>query len=233
MKKSYLDFLAAFGIGGAHPGGFSLTKEVFSGLDLPIGASILEVGCGTGQTAEYLAEAFTCNITAIDNHSIMLEKAAERLKYQNIDVKYGNAEQLDFSDQTFDFVLAESVISFTSSVDQTLSEMSRVLKKEGAMVAIEMTADNPLSKKQEKEVKELYGFSAILTEEEWVGKFKRAGFDSVNLLKKNNTLTEEILVEIHPSENIREELYDIWDAHHAFMNQPDNPLSYRVFYCRK
>ncbi|MCP3762885.1 hypothetical protein NLX67_10840 [Domibacillus sp. A3M-37] len=41
MKKSYLDFSAESGIGGTHPGGFSLTKEIFlSRLDLPIGASI-------------------------------------------------------------------------------------------------------------------------------------------------------------------------------------------------
>ncbi|MCP3762877.1 class I SAM-dependent methyltransferase [Domibacillus sp. A3M-37] len=232
MKKNYLDFLAEFGIGGAHPGGFSLTKEIFTGLDLPTGASILEIGCGTGQTAEYLAAAFDCTITAIDNHSIMLEKAAERLNQRNVVVQYGNAEHLHFPDQTFDLVIAESVISFTSSIDQTLHEMSRVLKKEGAMIAIEMTADRPLCKEQEREVKHLYGVSAILTEEEWMEKFKRAGFDSSDLLKTANTFNEEILTEMRLSENISEELYDIWDAHHAFISQPDLPLSYRVFYCQ-
>jgi hypothetical protein len=30
MEFTYLDFLALFGIGGAHPGGLQLTKEILS-----------------------------------------------------------------------------------------------------------------------------------------------------------------------------------------------------------
>lgn len=233
MKRSYLDFLAEFGISGAHPGGFSLTKEVLSTIDLVKGAKILEIGCGTGQTAEYMASSFDCTVTAIDNHPVMLEKAAARLKKQNAEVKYGDAAQLPFPDQTFDFVLAESVISFTSSVDQALREIARVLKKDGVMAAVEMTTEKLLDKEQEKEIKNLYGVSVVLTEEEWTEKFKQAGFHSVSLLKITDTSTEEKMIEMQPSQNIRKELYDIWDAHSAFMERLDNPLSFRAFYCQK
>ncbi|WP_052712071.1 class I SAM-dependent methyltransferase [Domibacillus indicus] len=231
MKKSYLDFLAEFGIGGAHPGGFSLTKEIFSSIDLPEGAKVLEVGCGTGQSAEYLATVFHCTVTAIDSHPTMLEKAAERLSPLNVEVKYGEAEQLEFPDGTFDFILAESVIAFTSPLQQTIAEMARVLKKEGTLLVIEMTAEKPLSGEQEQEVKDLYGVTEVLTEDEWITSFQRAGFRSCRLL--DNMVFEEALTELRLSENISEELYDIWDAHEAFMSRPDTPLSYRVFYCRK
>ena len=233
MKGSYLDFLAEFGISGAHPGGFALTKEVLSAIDLIKGAAILEIGCGTGQTAEYIASSFDCTVTAIDNHPVMVEKAVARLKQKNVEVKYEDAARLSFPDQTFDFVLAESVISFTSSVDQALSGIARVLKKDGVMVAVEMTTEKPLDKEQKKEVQNLYGVTAVLTEEEWIEKFKRAGFHSVTVLKTIDTSTEEKMVEMQPSENIHEELYDIWDAHHAFMERPDNPLNFRAFYCQK
>lgn len=233
MKRSYLDFLAEFGVSGAHPGGFSLTKELLSAVNLSKGASILEIGCGTGQTAEYIASSFDCTVTAIDNHPVMVEKAMTRLKKQNVEVEYGEAGKLFFSDQAFDFVLAESVISFTPSIDQTLREIVRVLKKDGAMAAVEMITKKPLDKKQEKEVKDLYEVSAVLTEEEWKKKFKRAGFPSVTILKIPDPSTGENLTELQLSENIREELYDIWDAHQAFMERPDNPLSFRAFYCKK
>ncbi|WP_050183511.1 class I SAM-dependent methyltransferase [Domibacillus robiginosus] len=232
MKKHYLDFLAEFGIGGAHPGGFSLTKEIFSAIDLPAGASFLEIGCGTGQTAEYVAETFGCTVTAIDNHSIMLEKAKERLKQKNVTVLYGNAEQLAFRDQTFDFVLAESVLSFTSSVDQALCEASRVLKKGGACIAVEMTAEKSLSQEQEKEIRHLYGVSAVLTEEQWREKWKRAGFSTLSLLNISPSSNTDVFTELRPSKTIREELFDLWDAHDTFMSQPDRPVGYRIFYGR-
>ena len=56
MGNRYLDLLAEFGVGGAHPGGFPLTKEVLSSLHLPPSSSVLDIGCGTGQTAEYLSD---------------------------------------------------------------------------------------------------------------------------------------------------------------------------------
>jgi ubiquinone/menaquinone biosynthesis C-methylase UbiE len=69
--------LTSFGVGGAHPGGLKLTKNILS-REYIDQKSILDVGCGTGQTSAYIAEKYQCAVTAIDNNTTMLEKAKKR-----------------------------------------------------------------------------------------------------------------------------------------------------------
>ena len=54
----YLDFLSKFGVSGAHPGGIKLTKKIFENEKINKSSRILDVGCGTGQTADYLAARY-------------------------------------------------------------------------------------------------------------------------------------------------------------------------------
>ncbi|MCR1834683.1 hypothetical protein NSA56_09745 [Oceanobacillus caeni] len=48
MNNRYLDCLALFGVGGAHPGGLPLTKRILSKEEIDEKQSILDAGCGTG-----------------------------------------------------------------------------------------------------------------------------------------------------------------------------------------
>src|SRR6185437_15326187 len=115
MVNTYLDLVAYFGIGGAHPGGFSLTQSILEDEKIQPFESVLDIGCGTGQTAAFLAQRFKCHVTAIDNHSIMIKKARERFGNDDSSVLVieGDAQNLDLLDNSFDLIIAESVISFT------------------------------------------------------------------------------------------------------------------------
>ena len=48
-RNTYIDFLAYYGIGSAHPGGFTLTKQLLAQLPFKYGANVLEIGCGRGK----------------------------------------------------------------------------------------------------------------------------------------------------------------------------------------
>ena len=70
----YLDFLSKFGVGGAHPGGIGLTKEIFKSERITPATRILDVGCGTGQSAAYLASKYGAIVTGIDINPVMVKK---------------------------------------------------------------------------------------------------------------------------------------------------------------
>ena len=169
MYNAYLDLLAHFGIGGAHPGGFDLTQFILEDENIQANESVLEIGCGTGQTAAFLAEKNNCQVTAIDNHPIMVQKARQRFKKSKAPVKVleGDVQSLDFVDNSFDLIIAESVIVFTD-ISRTLKELSRVLKSDGNMIMIEMTAEQYLSEEKQKKACSLYGIKEILVTEEWI-----------------------------------------------------------------
>src|SRR5690625_7715526 len=95
-EYNYHDFLALMGVGGAHPGGLSFTKHLLKNVQIDQNSSVLDAGCGTGQTAAYIAETYGCHVTAIDRHPVMIEKAKQRFEANNIkvDLIQGNIEQI-------------------------------------------------------------------------------------------------------------------------------------------
>ncbi|OLS33715.1 class I SAM-dependent methyltransferase [Bacillus sp. MRMR6] len=235
MDYTYLDCLAIFGVGGAHPGGLKLTKQVLSKEKLDERKSILDVGCGTGQTSAYLAEQFKCKVTSLDYNKIMLEKAKNRFQSLGlpIEVKYGKAENLPFGDTWFDFILSESVTSFTE-IPLAIHEYKRVLKPGGVLLAIEMVLEKPLKQDEVKTIKQFYGVSQLLTEKEWASYFKEAGFEKINIEKFKHALKEpevENAVDFSLSEDISEDLFDILEKHEKLTKGYEDALGYRLFRC--
>lgn len=224
--------MAYFGIGGAHPGGFTLTQSILEAENIQQTEAVLDVGCGTGQTAAYLAENFHCQVTAIDKHPIMVEKAKERLKNNNLPIQLieGDAENLRFAVNSFDLVIAESVIAFTH-ISKTLDELARVLKNTGRMIIIEMTAEQNPPEALQKEIRSLYGISEVLTEKEWISKLQLAGFTKIETIKTPSALSPSELQDINQSKNIHSKFYDLWDEHHQFILQYNHFIGYRVFKC--
>ena len=54
-----------------------------------------------------------------------------------VEVRVGDATALEFSDETFDFVVAVQVYSFVPNVARALEEAARVLRKGGRLLVLE------------------------------------------------------------------------------------------------
>lgn len=101
------------------------------------GGSILEIGCGDGMDSVALALDYDCKVTAIDISEARVELALENIKKYNhedqISVRKGDANSLDFEDGQFDGVIGNSVMLFLDH-DKSCKEISRVLKPGGRFV---------------------------------------------------------------------------------------------------
>ncbi|NYF26264.1 class I SAM-dependent methyltransferase [Sporosarcina sp. JAI121] len=233
MVNNYLDLVAHFGIGGAHPGGFSLTKSILEDETIQPVEAVLDVGCGTGQTAAFLAQRFGCQVTAIDNHPVMVMKAKERFEINGSSVLViaGDAQNLDLLDNSFDLLIAESVIAFTD-ISKTLYELSRVLKSGGRMIMIEMAAEQPLPEELRKKACSLYGIKEIPNEDEWKLKIQQAGFTHIETIDTSSEFIHSEITDINPSEIVNMDLYDLWDEHNRFITQNYDFIGFRAFRCR-
>ncbi|WP_170885587.1 class I SAM-dependent methyltransferase [Bacillus alkalicellulosilyticus] len=233
----YLDFLAYYGLGGAHPGGFPLTKKLLENEHLSPTTKVLDIGCGTGQTSAYVASTFNCEVSAIDRHPVMIEKANHRAEIENLPIHLyeSSAENLPFEDNQFDFLLSESVTAFTE-VERSCSEYFRVLQPNGVLLLIEMTANTALPFHSQRKLADFYGVQKIYTEEDWMTVFKSIGFSSIEMLesqtlKAANNL--QGLPELNPSPHIDAQLFHYWEEHHKLLEQFSDTLGYRVFRCKK
>lgn len=97
---------------------------------------VLEFGCGTGSTA--IAHApHVKHIQAIDVSSKMLEIAqgkADAKKIGNISFELSNIDEFSVPDQTFDAVLALSILHLLKNKEEVVSKVHRMLKPGGIFV---------------------------------------------------------------------------------------------------
>ncbi|MGY0694883.1 class I SAM-dependent methyltransferase [Virgibacillus sp. FSP13] len=236
---TYHDFLAFLGVGGAHPGGIALTRELLRDMPINQTSTILDAGCGTGQTAAYLAQAYGCNVTALDLHPLMVEKAKERFKRENVAVRLveGDIESSSLLAESFDLIIAESVTIFTN-ITKTVNEYVRLLRKGGILLDLEMTAGTSFSKEEIEGFQDVYGIDLVPLLDEWKAMFHSAGFRSVEVVKENTvekmlhdqSFQESISSpEINPSNPMDPSLYEIWDKHQLLTERFSNQLKYSVY----
>ncbi|MFD2046502.1 class I SAM-dependent methyltransferase [Ornithinibacillus salinisoli] len=235
MKYSYMDCLAELGVGGAHPGGLSLTKKILSKEEIQNSTKVLDAGCGTGRTSLYISEKYGCCVTGVDNHQTMIKKTRQRCLTHNItiDFVHGSTEKLPFDDNVFDIVLSESVIAFTDA-SLTIPEMKRVLTSNGIVLAIEMVLENEVSNDEKQEIQDFYRVSQLLTVEDWDSLFQRAGFQNRSILsyplefdQNDPDLAPDFLL----SDNMDPMYFDILKQHEYLTQKYKEVLGYRIFRC--
>lgn len=92
---------------------------------------LLDVGCGTGYIARHWHHA-GAEVTALDLSEAMLAKARSADSAQ-IYVR-GDAEQLPFADQQFDFCSSNLALQWCADLRMPLKEMYRILAPKGQCV---------------------------------------------------------------------------------------------------
>jgi len=113
-----------------------IEKEViYSYLEPRAGMKVLDVGCGTGLYALDLASR-GLNVTGVDISRPMLEQARAKAQHAGLDIQFLEADafQLPFNDQSFDAVIAVTVLEFAPDLSTALRETLRVLKTGGRLV---------------------------------------------------------------------------------------------------
>ncbi|AGT31915.1 SAM-dependent methlyltransferase [Geobacillus genomosp. 3] len=228
---SYLDWLAEMGIDGAHPGGFELTKYILRKLYIDRSSSVLDVGCGTGQTAAYIAEQYGAKVTAIDLHPTMIAKAKQRFAATAVPVRLHRAsvEALPFPDKTFDLALSESVLAFVS-LPKALTEIRRVLKKGGTFIGIEACHER-LSVAEQQRITAFYGFRQLMTTSEWKRTLEQSGFRCRHFSYATAADASSQGAPVIIAFPATPEMEQMWKTHQQLTAQFGDRLGYCVFWC--
>ena len=99
---------------------------------------ILDVGCGTGELS-LLLEGMGHQITGIDLSDEMLSVARSKAKASQLKARFmtGDAESLNFDDESFDAVINRHLLWTLPHHDLALREWKRVLTKVGRVIIID------------------------------------------------------------------------------------------------
>jgi ubiquinone/menaquinone biosynthesis C-methylase UbiE len=134
------------------------------------GAAILELAPGPGYLSIELAKLGHYKITGLDISKKFVEIARSNAKEAGVEIDFrqGNASQMPFDDESFDFIVCRAAFKNFAQPVTALDEMNRVLKAGKKAVILDLRKD--ISKETvDKHVDEelgLTGFNALLTK--WI-----------------------------------------------------------------
>jgi SAM-dependent methyltransferase len=109
-------------------------------LDVSPGAPVLDVACGTGNAALPLARR-GARVIGVDIAPNLLEQARRRAEADGLQIRFdeGDAEQLPYSDATFDAVVSMFGAMFAPRPELVVAECARVLKPGGLLAMANWT----------------------------------------------------------------------------------------------
>jgi SAM-dependent methyltransferase len=120
----------------------------FAGVDAPqvvldavaeaAPARVLEVGCGMGELAARMRDELEAEVVALDLSPRMVELTRAR----GVDARLGDVQRLPFGDGEFDVAVAAWMLYHVPDLDLGLSELHRVLRPGGRLVAATFGEDN-------------------------------------------------------------------------------------------
>lgn len=115
-----------------HVGGRSATAELCEHLEVTPEARLLDIGCGIGGTARYIASTIGCDVTGIDLTAEYIEVARVLTGWTSLDdrVRFEVASALDmpFDDATFDGATQLHVGMNIADKASLFGEVHRVLR---------------------------------------------------------------------------------------------------------
>lgn len=122
-----------------HARGFPATVELADALPIREGDTLVDIGCGIGGPARYLAKRFNCRVEGIDITAPFID-AANKLSalvamQDAVRCQHGDGQNLPYKDETFDGGYSQHVLMNVPDRTTFFAEAFRVLKP-GAFFAL-------------------------------------------------------------------------------------------------
>jgi SAM-dependent methyltransferase len=187
-----------------HTRGLNATREQADAVAPTSSMQVLDIGCGVGGPARFLAETFGCHVTGIDLTAEYVEVAIMLSKRCRLDhltsFRQANALHLPFGDTTFDLAWCQNVSMNVADKDAFYGEAYRVLKPGGKFAAVEIVRGGqgepmfPLPWAREPSI------SFVASAEEMRSSLERAG---LRILQWRDTTSDAVAISRNPAEQTR------------------------------
>jgi len=175
-----------------HPGGLDLTKELGEKLGIIKNSKVLDIACGIGTSAIFLAKNFGCKVIGIDLAKKNVEEAIINSNKKGVselvNFKLGDAEKINFADESFDFVISECSFCLFPDKQKASMEMYRVLKKNGKLGLNDVVVRSELPEKMKNIIYNFICIQDAKSEDEYKNIIERSGFKNFYLEDKKDEI---------------------------------------------
>ena len=165
------------------------------------GDVVLDLGSGAGNDA-FVARKLTGptgKVIGVDFTEAMITKAranAEKLKFHNVEFRYGDIEDLPLSDDTVDVVISNCVLNLVPNKRKAFNEIYRVLNKGGHFSISDVVLTGELPEGLQTAAEMYAGCVAgAIQKDRYIQKLEQAGFSNITIQKdKPILIPDDILL---------------------------------------
>jgi len=138
------DFMAKHvGLTVIHPGGFEATRRLAESCHLGQGQRVIDIACGKGTSAVYLARTYGCEVVGIDFSEGLVDEANALKDRKRLDgrvsFRVGDALDLPFEDGEFDVAVSQAMLVLVADKRRAIEEALRVTKPGGRVAWLELS----------------------------------------------------------------------------------------------
>jgi len=212
-RKGILRYEAIFGRTYVSEGGETTTREFVAQLNLKPGMKVLDIGCGTGGSAFYMARTYGVDVHGVDLATNMIELAQDYRAEMEPEVKHrvqfylDDATTMAYPRGFYDVVYSRDTILHIDEKEELFRKFLHTLKPGGKLMISDYCHGDQEHSQAFKEyvagrdykLHTVKGYGAIL---------KRAGFREVDPADKTGLMVDIMKMELDKFVKIKEKFVD-------------------------
>jgi len=134
----------------------SVACDAFAGVsnvsvfaEIPMGATVLDLGCGSGTDTLIAAGRVGASgkVIGVDFSGSMLSRARQAISESgivNVELRESDAERLPIADGEIDVAIVNGIFNLNPAREAIFRELARVVRPAGTVYAAELTLSQPL-----------------------------------------------------------------------------------------
>jgi arsenite methyltransferase len=174
------------------------------------GETVVDLGSGGGLDCFLASKKVGAKgkVIGVDMTAEMLDKAranCKRGKYENVEFRLGEIENLPIADNTADVIISNCVINLSPNKQRVFAEAHRILKPKGRLMISDMVLLKEIPKAVLKNVSAYIGcVSGAEKKDAYLELIKQAGFQNIQVIEETQMPYEALVSEATAQEILKE-----------------------------
>jgi len=124
---------------------YNLIDQMLKHIDLNQNSSIIDIGCGIGEPANYIVNKHNCKVLGISNSVNGINQAKSKFSNAKLSFEVRDALSTELPDDEFDVAWLLEMSHLIKNKENLVRESCRLLKNNGRIVLCDLILLNPLS----------------------------------------------------------------------------------------
>ena len=201
-----------------HFGGLAATDALARHAKINQSTHVLDLCCGLGGPARYLAYHHGCRVTGVDMNTDRLAGAVrltERTKLQDrVLFHHANALQTGLADETFDVIVSQEAFCHIPNKKTLITECVRLLKPGGRIVYTDILARSNMTNEIRSRLETEMVFSELSTLEQYCHLLEEKGCQVIEVEDLSDNWAEILIDRLTMYRSLKEQTVSSFDLAH-------------------